>query len=54
MVISAKPTRMARHSAGGGRLAKREPEGGVRDAIVVVAAAAASEMGFVVMVVDVM
>ena len=35
MVISAKPTRMARHSAGGGRLAKREePEGDVRDAIV--------------------
>ena len=24
MVISAKPTRIARHSAGGGRLAKRE------------------------------
>jgi hypothetical protein len=34
MVISAKPTRMARHSAGGGRLAKREVEGGVMDAIV--------------------
>lgn len=34
MVISAKPTRMARHSAGGGRLAKREFEDDVREAIV--------------------
>jgi hypothetical protein len=38
MVISAKPTRIARHSAGGGRLAKmEEPEGDDRVAIVAAA-----------------